>query len=34
MILSECCDAPIKYSDICQECGEHCDSYDSEEEEN
>jgi len=24
MLVSECCGARIKYSDICYECGEHC----------
>jgi len=23
-IVSDCCDAEIKYSDICSSCGEHC----------
>jgi hypothetical protein len=22
---SDCCNAPIKWTDICSECGEHCD---------
>ena len=22
---SSCCNAPIKWGDICTECGEHCD---------
>ena len=36
MILSTCCDAPILGSlidPICSACGEHCDIYDNEEEE-
>ncbi len=33
-MLSECCDAPIIYTDICSKCKEHCESYDEEEEEN
>ncbi len=24
--LSSCCNAPIKWSDICSECGEHCET--------
>ena len=24
--LSDCCNAPIKWSDICTDCGEHCGS--------
>lgn len=23
--LSDCCSAPIRFHDICLECGEHCD---------
>jgi len=29
--VSECCGAPIKYHDICSECGEHCEIVDDEE---
>jgi|15BtaG_2_1085339.scaffolds.fasta_scaffold95979_2 hypothetical protein len=25
MKYSECCGSPIKFHDICSECGEHCD---------
>lgn len=25
MIVSTCCGAPIKFTDICGSCGEHCD---------
>ena len=32
--LSECCGAPIKWSDICSECGEHCEPQEDEEDEN
>lgn len=34
MKLSNCCDAPLwgeVETDICSECGEHCDAYDDEE---
>ena len=34
MLLSDCCDAPV-YGEgdwICSKCKEHCDVYDSEEE--
>ena len=30
MIVSDCCGALIKYSDICAECGEHCEPIDDE----
>ena len=23
---SDCCNAPIKWGDICEECGEHCET--------
>ena len=26
MKYSECCGSPIKFHDICSECGEHCDA--------
>jgi hypothetical protein len=25
MKYSKCCGSPIKFHDICSECGEHCD---------
>jgi hypothetical protein len=25
MKYSKCCGSPIKFTDICSECGEHCD---------
>jgi hypothetical protein len=28
MTYSDCCNAPIKWGDICSECGEHCDTMD------
>lgn len=31
-ILSTCCDHLVIFSDICSECHEHCDTYDTEEE--
>lgn len=27
-IVSDCCNATIKWSDICSECGEHCGEID------
>lgn len=31
-IVSDCCNAPIKWGDICTKCGEHCDEVDLDEE--
>lgn len=31
--VSECCGAPIIYTDVCSECKEHCDIVSDEEEE-
>jgi len=31
-IVSDCCNASIKWHDICTACGEHCDEIDIEEE--
>lgn len=31
-IVSECCNATIKWGDICSACGEHCDEVDLDEE--
>ena len=31
MTLSDCCGAGIKWHDICEECGEHCEPYEEEE---
>ena len=30
--VSECCGAPIIYSDVCSDCKEHCEIVDDEEE--
>ena len=30
-MYSDCCDAIIKYYDICSDCGEHADVYDYDE---
>lgn len=31
MLVSNCCDAPVKWTDICTDCGEHCGVIDTEE---
>jgi len=28
-LLSNCCGAVIKFTDICSECGEHCDTIEN-----
>ena len=31
-LVSECCSAPIIYSDICSDCKEHCEAIDLDDE--
>ncbi len=31
MLISDCCQAKVKYYDICSNCLEHCEPYEEEE---
>lgn len=30
-VVSDCCGATVKYTDICTECGEHCEPISTDE---
>lgn len=33
MAYSNCCGAPVKWADICSDCGEHCEAIEEEDDE-